>query len=58
MKRKYELYQDLGRGLESLKTGLSPLVMLLLTVPRRYPGAAHLERTLTIVYTVFSMLTA
>ena len=27
--------QDLGRGLGSRKTGLSPLVIVLLTVPRR-----------------------
>ena len=31
----HEPYQDLGRGLGSRKTGLSPLVMSLLTVPRR-----------------------
>ena len=31
----YEPCQDLGRGLGSRKTGLSPPVMVLLTVPRR-----------------------
>ena len=31
----HEPCQDLGRGLGSHKTGLSPLVMSLLTVPRR-----------------------
>ena len=31
----FEPCQDLGRGLRSHKTGLSPPVMVLLTVPRR-----------------------
>ena len=56
----HEPYQDLGRGLGSRKTGLSPLVMLLLTVPEGgAPGMAHLKQTstlLTIIYIVFRQL--